>query len=152
MSYIISANLEPDVHAWIMQEQNESQSKNLSKVVNFYLRKAMNEKRKERPQLLSCIKHPGSVYSSKLPKCPICAEEETIKEIEGRDEVVKAKRAELIGEREDIAKRMQEVANKMNSLDMEAEGSKSKFDGLTIEFDKLRTRKDAITIELAEFI
>lgn len=151
MSYIISANLEPDVHAWLMQEQNRSQSKNLSKVVNFFLREAMERRKKETPQMLECPKHPGSTYSSRLSECPLCAEARTMAEIEARDSLIVYERKRLADE---IATKQLEitmVTNAINALDPET-AEEGKRDQLNKSFDELSADLRQLKAKLQELV
>ena len=148
MAYTITASLDPEVHAWVMAEKNKSKEQNLSRVVNFYLREAMAKKKKETPQMISCKRHPGITYSSILQKCPMCAEEETIKKIEEADiETIEARKT-ATKELEEVKDKMAKLSEKINSLDTETEGGKTKFDNLNREFDKLKLRREELLSRL----
>jgi hypothetical protein len=142
MSYIITANIDPDVHSWIKQEQMGSVTKNLSKIVNFYLREAMNHKRNETPQMIICQKHPEASYSNRLSECPLCAEERTKKDIETLDAFLISERGRittLITEKMDS---MNALVTEVNSLDSETtEGGKT---------DRLNKQIDAIADDIRE--
>jgi len=145
-----SISFESNVFSWI-----ESESKNnghtISFMVNFFCNEAKIRKQNDRPQMLTCTRHPEAMYSSKLPKCPMCAEEETIRDIEYQDSVVKNERARLT---EAIKTKQIEVdymANEINKLDPQSEDV-AKRDKLNQDFDKKIMEMRELKLKLSEMI
>ena len=151
MSYTISASVDQDVHAWITQEVNRSQTKNLSKVVNFFLREAMERRKKENPQMLECPKHPGSSYSSRLSECPLCAEARTKAEIEARDSFMIFERKRLSEDLEAKQKVLDNLVTTLNNLDPETSEA-GRGDKLNKEIDDISAEVREIKTKLSELV
>lgn len=146
-----SISFESNVFSWIESEAKRS-GHTISFMVNFFCNEAKERKNRERPQMLTCPKHTEAMYSSKLPKCPLCAEEETIHEIDSRDNMIKNRRAELLNEKEQLFREIEDMTNKINCLDLESEGAKEKNDKLNSDLDKMIKKRNAIIEELGGLI
>jgi len=124
MSYVISINLEPEVHEWLMRERDKAPTKNLSRVVNFFLRGVMEKMKSKEPQpetekIYEKISCPicGAIYSSKLPGCPGCS----LAEIDKREAMLKAEeirkettKEEAKGKIEILRQRVEEQEKEVN--------------------------------------
>jgi hypothetical protein len=128
-----SVSFENDVLVWLKNEATRT-GHTFSFMVNYFCKYARDRRMKEKPQMLECAKHPGSSYSPRLPECPLCAEERTIREIEDRDSMIKFERKRLSEEIAIKQKSMETLANELNKMDPE-NTEQSKRDKLNAEFD-----------------
>ena len=138
-----------DVLSWVKTEAKRT-GHTISFMVNYFCQEARQKQLKERPEMISCPRHPGSSYSSKLLKCPLCAEDETLREIEFHDASVRELRSSLTKELHSLDEIVSTMATQINSLDVDTEEGKIKQDKLNVEFDKLSSKRNEIRTQLAE--
>lgn len=145
-----SISFESNVFSWIESEAKRS-GHTISFMVNFFCIEAKERKNKERPQMLKCDRHPEAMYSSKLSKCPVCAEEETIRYIEYQDSVVKNERAGLTEAIKTMQIEVDCMANEINKLDPQSEDT-AKRDKLNQDFDTKIMEMRNLKLKLSEMI
>lgn len=138
---------------WIDSEAKRT-GHNLSFMVNFYCSEAREKALKDRPAMLECNlhgEHPVK-YSSKLGQCPICAEEQTKKEIDEKDSYTRNMRVKLLKERDDIQLQIENKTKTINSLNIDDEDFQIKQEKIIKEFDELVAKRNKIISELADLV
>lgn len=145
-----SISFESETFAWIESEAKHN-GHTISFMVNFFCSEARQKKIKERPSMLRCIRHPETMYSSKLSKCPLCAEEETLRDIEYQDSVIKNERARLTEAIKTMQIEVDCMANEINKLDPQSEDT-AKRDKLNQDFDTKIMEMRNLKLKLSEMI
>ena len=148
-----SISFDSTILNWIDSEAKRT-GHNLSFMVNFYCSEARNMALKDRPMMLECNLHGDDPvkYSSKLGQCPVCAEEQTKKEIDEKDFYIKNVRSKLIKERDAMQDEISKQTSIINSLDSNDKDFQDKQDKLIKKFDELVERRNKITLELSDLV